>query len=139
MKKLGVSLRSLLIYLAALLSAITTITLLEPILTFEAEVVGQIEAPAEKWFQVMEHLPTKAYLWMLAVYAVGSLVAGFIAYSYRHQMQNLHAIPFSLVVLLIIHLSFTPNPLWFWFLAPIFIATPFYLLHPALWRKPKKL
>lgn len=110
-------------------AALTLISLLEPLMSFEAASASQkeiISTPDAKWTEAMENLPTLAYLWLLLVYAVGSLSAGMVCYAISRIESLLQIVSVLLSLLMLINLSFTPNPVWFWILAVAAAGLPVF-------------
>ncbi|MBK9291132.1 MAG: hypothetical protein IPM52_05865 [Bacteroidetes bacterium] len=116
--------------LAAGLTALITISLLEPLRTFEVAAASQssvVQDLGDKWNQAMMHLPAKAYFWMLLVYFAGGL-AGGLPLLFKHiTFREIHYLAVALAALTLVHLSYTPNPWWFWLSAPVATAAPLYL------------
>jgi hypothetical protein len=127
-RKAGI-IRSFFAVATAITAALTLISLLEPLMSFEAASAPQqeiISTPGAKWTEAMENLPTPAYLWLLLVYAVGSLSAGIVCYVISPRESLLQIVSVLLSLLMLINLNYTPNPVWFWFLAVAAIGLPVY-------------
>ncbi len=128
MKKAGI-IRSFFALATAIAAALTLISLLEPLVSFEAASTAQnemISTPGAKWTVAMENLPTTAYLWLLLVYVVGSLSAGVVCYAISRRESLLQIVSVLLSLLMLINLSFTPNPVWFWLLAVAAVGLPVF-------------
>lgn len=117
-------------YFALVLSlfvAIMLISLLEPLISFDVAAEAEhkaITAPGEKWSDAMEQLPSGAFLWLISVYLFGGFSAGTLYWVIGRKKSLLNILSILLAALALIHLSFTPNPVWFWILAPIAMGLP---------------
>lgn len=111
----------------SLFFTIFLISILEPLITFDVAAEAEhnaITAPGAKWSGAMEQLPSGAFLWLIFVYFIGGFSAGLLYWAIGRKKSLLNILSILLAALALIHLSFTPNPIWFWIIAPIAMGLP---------------